>query len=155
MRLTLITAALLAGLGSITAHSADTPPATSPSVQGAPMNIVIATPNQPPIKFALADNAVARDFYALLPLTVHLEDYAGTEKVAHDLPRKLNTAGAPRSYAGKRGDLTYYAPWGNLALFYRDHGSAAAGLIYLGRITKGAEWLEQLVGEVHIGAEMP
>lgn len=36
------------------------------------------------------------------------------------------------------GDLTYYAPWGNLALFYRDFGYAN-GLIKLGHIDDGIE----------------
>lgn len=31
------------------------------------------------------------------------------------------------------GDITYYAPWGNLAIFYKDFGYSN-GLINLGRI---------------------
>jgi hypothetical protein len=42
----------------------------------------------------LTDSAAARDFAALLPLTLTLSDYAGNEKVS-DLPRKLSTTGAP------------------------------------------------------------
>ncbi|HCI3894513.1 TPA: hypothetical protein NO315_005733, partial [Pseudomonas aeruginosa] len=42
----------------------------------------------------LVDSAAARDFLGLLPLTLDLEDYAATEKIAQ-LPRKLSTAGAP------------------------------------------------------------
>lgn len=38
------------------------------------------------------------------------------KKIA-DLPTKLTTQNAPHGYAGKAGDLTYYAPWGNLAFF--------------------------------------
>lgn len=38
------------------------------------------------------------------------------------------------------GDFTYYAPWGNLALFYRD-SAYSPGLIRLGRITGGLEYL--------------
>jgi len=67
----------------------------------------------------LVDNATARDFLALLPMTVTLEDYAQTEKIAY-LPRKLSTAGAPAGSDPSVGDITYYAPWGNLAIFYRD-----------------------------------
>ena len=43
---------------------------------------------------ALADNATARDFLSLLPMTLALEDYAATERISY-LPRKLATAGAP------------------------------------------------------------
>jgi len=41
------------------------------------------------IPVTLDDNASARDFAALLPLSLTLEDYAATEKVA-TLPRKLS-----------------------------------------------------------------
>lgn len=80
----------------------------------------------------LEDTPAGRDFAALLPLELSLSDYNATEKVA-DLPRKLDTTGAPSSYAPKAGDITYYAPWGNLAIFYKDFGHSA-GLIKLGRI---------------------
>lgn len=80
----------------------------------------------------LADNATARDFVSLLPLTLTLEDYASTEKIAY-LPKKLSTAGAPAGVDPDVGDITYYAPWGNLAIFHRDFGYSM-GLIKLGRL---------------------
>src|SRR3712207_1860445 len=80
----------------------------------------------------LDDTAVARDFASLLPLELTLEDYAATEKVA-DLPRTLSTAGAPAGTAAAVGDIMHYAPWGNLALFYRSAGHAS-GLVKLGRL---------------------
>ena len=40
----------------------------------------------------LDDTEAARDFASLLPLTLTLEDYASTEKIA-TLPRKLATDG--------------------------------------------------------------
>src|SRR5690348_11168215 len=42
----------------------------------------------------LLDNATARDFAALLPMTLTLKDYATNEKIS-DLPRKLSADGAP------------------------------------------------------------
>jgi len=85
----------------------------------------------------LVDNPTVRDFVSLLPLTLTLKDYAGTEKIAY-LSRKLTEEGAPAGIDPSVGDLTYYAPWGNLALFYRDFGYAR-GLIELGHIDDGAE----------------
>ncbi|WP_236544501.1 cyclophilin-like fold protein [Roseovarius atlanticus] len=61
---------------------------------------------------------VTQDFAALLPLDLTLSDYHGIEKVA-DMPRKLDTSGVPDSYEPKAGDITLYAPWGNLAIFYK------------------------------------
>lgn len=83
----------------------------------------------------LDDNAAARDFLALLPLTLQLDDYAATEKVA-DLPKKLSTAGTAGGFDPSVGDITYYAPWGNLAIFYKDF-SYSRGLVNLGRIVEG------------------
>ena len=85
----------------------------------------------------LDDNATARDFLSLLPLTLTLEDYASTEKIAYP-PRKLSTQGAPAGIDPEVGDITYYAPWGNLALFYKDFGYSA-GLIRLGRFDSRVE----------------
>jgi hypothetical protein len=87
----------------------------------------------------LDDTPAARDFAALLPLAVTLNDYAGTEKIS-DLPRKLTTAGAPAGTDGAAGDIAYYAPWGNLAIFYRDSGYAS-GLVKLGSIESGVDVL--------------
>src|SRR5688572_27146107 len=87
----------------------------------------------------LNDSEAARDFASLLPLTVTLEDYVETEKVA-TLPRKLSTTGAPSGSDPDVGDIAYYAPWGNLAIYYRDFGYSA-GLVKLGRIDSGVETL--------------
>jgi len=85
-----------------------------------------------PLAATLDDTETARDFASLLPLTLTLDDYAATEKIS-DLPRRLTTAGAPVGAAASAGDISYYAPWGNLALFYRD-SEFAGGLVRLGRI---------------------
>lgn len=98
----------------------------------------------------LEDSPTARDFAAMLPLNLTLKDYASTEKVA-DLPRKLSTDGAPDGVDPELGDIAYYAPWGNLALYYRDFGYSR-GLVRLGRIETGAEQLRSLEGTVTIEA---
>lgn len=78
----------------------------------------------------LDDTAVARDFASLLPLDLKLSDYHGIEKVAA-LPRTLDTSHAPPSYTPAAGDITLYAPWGNLAIFYKPFRNAP-GLVRLG-----------------------
>ena len=92
-----------------------------------------------PIEATLLDNPTARDFLSLLPLTLTLEDYASTEKISY-LPRKLSAAGAPAGVDPAPGDIAYYAPWGNLAIFYKDAGYAR-GLVKLGRLDSGIEAL--------------
>jgi len=39
------------------------------------------------------------------------------------------------------GDIGYYAPWGNLALYYQDFGYSD-GLIKLGRMDSGVQFLK-------------
>lgn len=87
----------------------------------------------------LDDSAAAHDFAALLPLTVTLTDYKAIEKIS-DLPRRLSKSGAPAGFQPSPGHITYYAPWGNIAIFYRDFGYAP-GLVSLGRINTGLDVL--------------
>jgi hypothetical protein len=97
------------------------------------------TVNGAPLAATLYDNAASRDLLKLLPLEMTFEDYASAEKIAY-LPRKLDTAGAPAGFDPSPGDLTYYAPWGNLAIFYRDQ-PFARGLVSLGRIQSSVDAL--------------
>ncbi|WP_050470657.1 cyclophilin-like fold protein [Herbaspirillum chlorophenolicum] len=110
------------------------------------MDIEIDTGKQ--IVFAeIDDSAAARDFADLLPLTLALEDYASTEKIGF-LPRKLNLDGAPPGTKPEVGSIAYYAPWGNLAIFYRDF-KYSTGLVPLGRITSEISEL-QTNGELKV-----
>jgi hypothetical protein len=83
----------------------------------------------------LEDNPSARDLFSMLPLDLKVTDYATNEKIAY-LPRKLSEKGSGRFDGEAVGDLCYYAPWGNLAMF---HGSYrwSRGLIRLGRLDQG------------------
>jgi hypothetical protein len=85
----------------------------------------------------LTDSGAARDFVSLLPLTLMLEDYNRTEKISN-LPRKLSTTGAPAGSDPDVGDIAYYAPWGNLAIYYKDFGYSS-GLVILGKIDGDVE----------------
>ena len=112
---------LLLPLCSLVAHQ----------TQGETMNIQLEI-NGHRLLATLDDTPSGRDFYALLPLNLSAKDYANTETIA-DLPRKLTTQATPAGIDPQIGDLTYYAPWGNLALFHHDFGYSK-GLIRLGHI---------------------
>jgi hypothetical protein len=99
----------------------------------------------------LIDSATTRDFISLLPLTLTLKDYAGTEKIS-DLPKRLSTESAPSGSDPSVGDITYYAPWGNLAIFYRDFGYSS-GLVILGKIDSGIKALN-VPGSVKVTIEL-
>lgn len=100
----------------------------------------------------LQDNQTARDYVSLLPLKLTLEDYGETEKISN-LPRKLSTEGAPAGTKPSRGDLSYYAPWGNLAIFRKDF-RYSDGLINLGAIDSGIEMLD-VPGSVQVTIDFP
>jgi hypothetical protein len=95
----------------------------------------------------LVDNATSRDLVALLPLRLTLEDYGDVEKIAY-LPRKLSIEGAPAGSTPSAGDVSYYAPWGNVA-FFRKEFRYSNGLITLGKIDSGREALD-LTGPVDV-----
>lgn len=117
---------------------------SAPNLRRNPMNIIFTTQSGETYTAQLADGRAAQDFYAMLPLVVDFEDYAGAESIAC-LPRKLDTRGEADS-AGREGDINYYAPWGNLALFYRERGKAP-GLVHLGVMHGGAQAVKALQGK--------
>lgn len=96
----------------------------------------------------LYDNSVSRDLLSRLPLTLEFSDYNGTEKIAR-LPTGSpgwDTSDAPDSCDPAPGDLTMYAPWGNLAVFYRDYG-LSPGLVPLGKLdSEGLELFASQTG---------
>ena len=112
------------------------PQSTRP--RAAPMKIRIVVGDQS-IPVTLDDNASARDFVSLLPLSLTLEDHADTEKIA-TLPRKLTTDGTPAGSTPVTGDFSYYAPWGNLAIYLKPFHHSP-GLVRLGRIDGRLELL--------------
>lgn len=89
----------------------------------------------------LDDTPSTREFMAQLPMELVLQDYAETEKIS-DLPRRLTAEGAPDGVAPRSGDLAYYAPWGNLAIFHKDF-RFSRGLVRLGRLDGGIETIRR------------
>jgi hypothetical protein len=80
------------GAGNGTSRPTESPAETSPK-SVASMKITM-TIGERVVTATMHDNATARDFISLLPLTLTLEDYAKAEKIS-DLPRKLTKEGAP------------------------------------------------------------
>ena len=84
------------------------------------------------VRIDLEDNPATHDFYALLPLQLEFSDYVGKEKISPALPKRLNTQGL-NGYNPQVGDLFYFAPWGNLGIFYEQQGFHS-GLVRFGGI---------------------
>jgi hypothetical protein len=99
----------------------------------------------------LHDNPTSRDLLGRLPLELKLSDYANIEKIAY-LPNKPSTEYAPSGFEPSAGDVTYYAPWGNLAIFYKGFGFAD-GLVRLGVVESGLKELAACSGDVTVRIE--
>ena len=104
-----------------------------------------------PLPAVLEDNPAGRDFLSMLPLTLTVKDYNGTEKIGNP-PRVISTEDMPDSIEPSAGDLTFYAPWGNIAIFYREF-RLSRGLVRFGRITSGIEKLAAMPGDFSIAFE--
>jgi hypothetical protein len=118
--------------------------------QGNSMKIKLTTEDTQ-MTATLLDNATTRAFISLLPLTLTLEDYNETEKIS-DLPERLSTEGAPAGSDPSVGDIAYYAPWGNLAIFYKDFGYSS-GLVILGKLDGDTEALN-VPGSLNVTIEL-
>ena len=99
----------------------------------------------------LYDNPTSRDLVSMLPLTLSFEDFNGTEKIAYP-PRSLSTEQAPEGIEPLEGELTLYAPWGNLAIFYQDF-RYSQGLVPIGYLTSGLEKLAKMNGGFNVRIE--
>lgn len=96
---------------------------------------------------AMENNKTADDFLSKLPMTVVFENYNNTEKIAY-LDNELIEDEEAAGCEPKIGTFALYAPWGNLALFYRDW-SYSDDLVPLGSIESGAEYVEFLEGTIY------
>ena len=98
--------------------------------------------------FELNNSPAARDLYAQLPLSITVENYSDNEKIFYP-PKKLNTTDTPLADGGRAGTLAYYAPWGDVVIFYRGFNSAP-GLYELGHVTSGSECIPEMSGSIQI-----
>lgn len=116
--------------------------ATSMAQTSANQNMQIKIITDTQTVFANLNNTpAAKDFFAMLPLTLTLVDYGQNEKVS-DLPKPLSLDGSPSGYTPQRGDIAHYAPWGNFVIF-RHNFSYSNGLIKLGDISENLDELDR------------
>ena len=89
----------------------------------------------------MEDNPAATQVVALLPAEFEFIDFAGDEKIT-DFPHLLSLNDAPRGMVASAGKLFIYAPWGNMGVFYKNHGNTVdTSLIPLGEVESGLEYL--------------
>ena len=80
----------------------------------------------------LDGGAASHDPVSQLPLTVEMVDHGGVEKTG-PLLSPLSLDGQPAGADPGVGDLGYYAPGGDVVLYYGDQ-SYLTGIVVLGRM---------------------
>jgi len=81
-----------------------------------------------------------------------MQDLAREEKFGY-AARKLKTDGSKVGYDPVPGDICCYAPWGNVCMYYGDHGFES--LVRLGSIgTDGIDALASHRGDVTVSFEV-
>lgn len=111
---------------------------------------VVVSANGSEIVFELNGSGAARALHAQLPLDIEVEDYGSKEKIFYP-PKKLEITDTPLARDVRPGTLAYYAPWGDVVLFYDSFGPAA-GLYELGRAVSGTGHIKSLSGTICVEA---
>ena len=99
------------------------------------------------IIFELNDSDAAISLYNQLPLEIEVENYSSNEKMFYP-PTILNTSNTPLA-SGGLGILAYYAPWGDIVMFYDDF-RVNSSLYELGRAVTGEDEIQNLSGNITI-----
>lgn len=121
----------------------------TPDVSSLNVNITVGDRT---ITATMEDNAAARDFLSRLPLEITLNDYNNTtEKIFYPDPA-LTTEGVTRGCAPTPGDITIYAPWGNVAIFCKSW-SYSRDLIKIGRIDGNGIEALSIAGDIPVKIE--
>lgn len=113
------------------------------------MNITVGSHT---VAATMEDNAAARDLLSRLPLEVTLEDFNNTtEKIFYPDPA-LMTQSVPRGCTPTPGDITIYAPWGNVAIFCKSW-SHSNDLIKIGHIDGNGIEALTVAGDITVKLE--
>ncbi len=99
--------------------------------------------------FELNGSGAARQLYGQLPLTVEAQPFSSNEITFYP-PERLDTENTPLS-GGETGSLAYYAPWGDVVLFYAPC-SPNGSLYGLGMAVSGGENISRLAGTLTVSA---
>ena len=100
------------------------------------------------VVYVLNESECAKDLYEQLPLSVEVSNFSNNEKIFYP-NNDLDISDAILASSGQRGILAYYAPWGDVVLFY-DRFNAASGLYILGEAIEGEDVISNLSGQIEI-----
>jgi hypothetical protein len=119
-------------------NAAEPPSSTAPSSssrdddasasEGTPIRITLG---DTALTGRLNDTATAHDLADQLPLTLTFRDHNNVEKTA-PLRSELTIDGAPAGHDPAAGDIGYWAPGGDLVLYYDDGAPFFNGIVRIG-----------------------
>jgi len=69
--------------------------------------------------FRLYDTVAAKELYDQLPLKLDLTNFRDAQWMFYP-PEKLNVTAREAYHDGKKGELSYYEPWGDVFMLYKD-----------------------------------
>lgn len=101
--------------------------------------------------FQLYDTEAAKGLYRQLPLKLELENFREAQWMFYP-PEKLSVTDSEAYHDGKKGELSYYAPWGDVFMLYEDF-YAGDEMHRLGVSLDGIDNIAEMSGSVQISAE--
>ena len=129
-----------------TAQAAQSDPrGAAPSLSG--MKVKISSAGHE-ATFRLYDTRAAKDLYDQLPLHLELENFRDAQWMFYP-PKKLAVTQAEAYHDGKKGELSYYAPWGDVFMLYKDF-YAGDEMHRLGVNLSGIDEIEAMTGSITI-----
>lgn len=99
------------------------------------------------IDFQLNDSGASKDLVKQLPITLDVDNFGGNEKIFYP-ENKLNVNDTSLADP-ETGDLCYYAPWGDVVMYYKPT-SSAPGLYSLGKVISGKDNIQKLNGSITV-----
>lgn len=111
-------------------------------------NIIRITSGENTAEFQLYDTAAAAELYEQLPLDLELSNFRNAQWMFYP-PERLNVTNAEAYHDGKKGELSYYEPWGDVFMLYEDF-YAGDEMHRLGICLAGFDNIEKMPGIITV-----
>ncbi len=103
--------------------------------------------------FRLYDTTAAKEFYDQLPLELELTNFRDAQWMFYP-PERLSVTDREAYHDGKKGELSYYEPWGDVFMLYKDF-YAGDEMHRLGVGVSGIDQIADMSGRARIEKQMP
>lgn len=103
--------------------------------------------------FQLYDTVAAKELYDQLPLELDLSNFRDAQWMFYP-PERLGVTEREAYHDGKKGELSYYAPWGDVFMLYKDF-YAGDEMHRLGVGLSGIDYIAGMSGRAKIEKHTP